>query len=91
MLTWICSVFIKDVKSIIFLLFTFLLQALVDISKGDMKAADDLVEEDDDLHISDEEDDEADKMSLASDLDDDDMEEVEQKQRELEKKAQKKK
>lgn len=69
----------------------FLRQALVDISKGDMKAADDLVEEDDDLHFSDEEDDEADKMSLASDLDDEDMEEVEQKQKELEKKAQKKK
>lgn len=73
------------------LLFMFLRQALVDISKGDMKAADDLGEEDDDLHLSEEDNDEADKMSLASDLDDEDMAEVEQKQKELEKKAQKKK
>ncbi|XP_034566470.1 pre-rRNA 2'-O-ribose RNA methyltransferase FTSJ3 [Notolabrus celidotus] len=65
-------------------------QALVDLSKGDMQAADDLADEDDDLHLSDEEDDEADKMSLASDLDDEDMEEVEQRQKELEKKAPKK-
>ncbi|XP_060889614.1 pre-rRNA 2'-O-ribose RNA methyltransferase FTSJ3 [Labrus mixtus] len=66
-------------------------QALVDISKGDMQAADALVEGDDDLHLSDEEeDDEADKMSLASDLDDEDLEEIEQRQKELEKKAPKK-
>lgn len=91
LLTWICSVFIKDLKSVFSFLFMFLRQALVDISKGDMKAADDLVEEDDDLHLSEEEDDEADKMSLASDLDDEDMEEIEQKQKELEKKAPKKK
>lgn len=91
MLTWICNVFIKDLKSVFSFLFMFLRQALVDISKGDMKAADDLVEEDDDLHLSEEEDDEADKMSLASDLDDEDMEEIEQKQKELEKRANKKK
>ena len=66
-------------------------QALADLTKGDMQIADDLVEGDDDLHLSEEEDDEADKMSLASDLDDDDMEEVEQRQKELEKKAPKKK
>ncbi len=56
-----------------------------------MQAADALVDEDDDLHLSEEEDDEADKMSLASDLDDEDLEEVEQRQKELEKKAPKKK
>lgn len=69
----------------------FLHQSLADISKGDMKAADDLVDEDDDLHLSEEEGDEEDKMSLASDLDDEDMEEVEQKQAELDKKTKKKK
>uniref|UniRef100_A0A671UY50 pre-rRNA processing protein FTSJ3 n=1 Tax=Sparus aurata TaxID=8175 RepID=A0A671UY50_SPAAU len=51
-------------------------KALADLTKGDMQIADDLVEGDDDLHLSEEDDDEADKMSLASDLDDDDMEEV---------------
>uniref|UniRef100_A0A671UYU3 pre-rRNA processing protein FTSJ3 n=1 Tax=Sparus aurata TaxID=8175 RepID=A0A671UYU3_SPAAU len=66
-------------------------KALADLTKGDMQIADDLVEGDDDLHLSEEDDDEADKMSLASDLDDDDMEEVEQRQKELEKKAPKKK
>uniref|UniRef100_A0A3Q1EJS5 FtsJ RNA 2'-O-methyltransferase 3 n=1 Tax=Acanthochromis polyacanthus TaxID=80966 RepID=A0A3Q1EJS5_9TELE len=67
-------------------------KALTDISKGDMQAADALVDGEDDLHFSDEDDDdEADKMSLASDLDDDDLEEVEQRQKELEKKAPKKK
>uniref|UniRef100_A0A671V1T6 pre-rRNA processing protein FTSJ3 n=1 Tax=Sparus aurata TaxID=8175 RepID=A0A671V1T6_SPAAU len=50
-------------------------KALADLTKGDMQIADDLVEGDDDLHLSEEDDDEADKMSLASDLDDDDMEE----------------
>lgn len=72
-------------------MFTPLHQVLADISKGDMQAADALVEGDDDLHLSEEEDDEADEMSLASDLDEDDMEEVEQRQIELEKKAPKKK
>ncbi|XP_076617855.1 pre-rRNA 2'-O-ribose RNA methyltransferase FTSJ3 [Chaetodon auriga] len=66
-------------------------KALADISKGDMQAADALVEGEDDLHLSEDEDDEADKMSLASDLDDEDLEEVEQRQKELEKKAPKKK
>ncbi len=68
-----------------------LLQALADISKGDMEAADALVEGEDDLHLSEEEDEEADKMSLASDLDDEDLKEVEERQKELEKKAPKKK
>ncbi|CAJ1060680.1 pre-rRNA 2'-O-ribose RNA methyltransferase FTSJ3 [Xyrichtys novacula] len=66
-------------------------QVLVDISKGDMQAADNLVEEDDDLHLSEEEDDHEDEISLASDLDDEDMEEVEQRQKKLEEKAPKKK
>lgn len=66
-------------------------KVLAVISKGDMQAADALVEGDDDLHLSDEEDDEVDKMSLASDLDDEDLEEVEQRERELERKAPKKK
>ncbi|XP_041791499.1 pre-rRNA 2'-O-ribose RNA methyltransferase FTSJ3 [Chelmon rostratus] len=66
-------------------------KALADISKGDMQAADTLVEGEDDLHLSEEEDDEADKMSLASDLDDEDLEEVEQREKELERKAPKKK
>jgi len=56
-----------------------------------MQAADNLVDEEDDVHLSDEEDDEADKMSLASDLDEDDLDEIEQRQTELEKKAPKKK
>lgn len=64
---------------------------LSDISKGDMQAADNLVEGEDDLLLSEGEDDEADKMSLASDLDEEDLEEVEQRQKELEKKAPKKK
>ncbi|KAM6938063.1 pre-rRNA 2'-O-ribose RNA methyltransferase FTSJ3 [Lycodopsis pacificus] len=65
--------------------------ALADLSKGDMQLAEALIGEDDDLHLSDEEDDEADKISLASDLDDDELEEVEYRQKELEMKAQKKK
>lgn len=66
-------------------------QVLTDISKGDMQAADALVDGEDDIVLSEEEDDEADKMSLASDLDEEDLEEVEQRQKELEKKAPKKK
>uniref|UniRef100_A0A3P8QGI5 pre-rRNA processing protein FTSJ3 n=1 Tax=Astatotilapia calliptera TaxID=8154 RepID=A0A3P8QGI5_ASTCA len=58
-------------------------KVLVDISKGDMKAADTLVDEDDDFHLSDEDGDDADKMSLASDLDDEDLEEVERRQKEV--------
>uniref|UniRef100_A0A8C5I8U1 pre-rRNA processing protein FTSJ3 n=1 Tax=Gouania willdenowi TaxID=441366 RepID=A0A8C5I8U1_GOUWI len=60
-------------------------EVLTDLTKGDMLAADSLAEEEDDLHLSDEEDDEADKVSLASELDDDDLEEVEQREKELEK------
>ncbi|XP_037104740.1 pre-rRNA 2'-O-ribose RNA methyltransferase FTSJ3 [Syngnathus acus] len=60
-------------------------QALADISKGDMQAADSLAEGEDDFFLSDEDEDQADNMSLASDLDDDDMEEVELRQKELEK------
>lgn len=80
-----------EVKKKINVVHVFHYQSLADISKGDMKAADDLGDEDDDLHLSEDEDDEADKMSLASDLDDEDMEEVVQKQEELEKKAKKNK
>ncbi|XP_068599419.1 pre-rRNA 2'-O-ribose RNA methyltransferase FTSJ3 [Brachionichthys hirsutus] len=66
-------------------------KALTDISKGDMEAANALVDGEDDIHLSDEEvDGEEDKMSLASDLDDEDLEEVEQRERELERKAPKK-
>uniref|UniRef100_A0A665WIS2 pre-rRNA processing protein FTSJ3 n=1 Tax=Echeneis naucrates TaxID=173247 RepID=A0A665WIS2_ECHNA len=57
---------------------------------GDMQAADALVDEDDDFHLSEEEDDdddEADKMSLASDLDEEDLAEVEQREKELKKKC----
>lgn len=61
-------------------------QALADISKGDMQAADELAEGEEDVHLSEEEDG-ADEMSLASDLDEDELEEVEHRQRELEKKA----
>lgn len=63
---------------------------MADISKGDMQAADNLVDEDDDVHISEEEDDEADKMSLASDLDEEDLQEVQQREKALEKKTLKK-
>ncbi|KAF4097371.1 pre-rRNA 2'-O-ribose RNA methyltransferase FTSJ3 [Onychostoma macrolepis] len=67
-------------------------QGLSEITQGDMKGADALVEEgeeDDDLHISDEEEDE--RMSLASDLDSDDLEEIEKKEKEIEQKMPKKK
>ncbi|KAM9386238.1 pre-rRNA 2'-O-ribose RNA methyltransferase FTSJ3 [Pholidichthys leucotaenia] len=66
-------------------------KVLTDITKGDMQAADTLADEDDDIHLSDDDMDEADKVSLASDLDEEDLEEVEQRQKELEKKAPKKK
>uniref|UniRef100_A0A3Q3L8G0 pre-rRNA processing protein FTSJ3 n=1 Tax=Mastacembelus armatus TaxID=205130 RepID=A0A3Q3L8G0_9TELE len=66
-------------------------KVLADISRGDMQAANTLVDEEDDLQLSEEEDDEADEMSLASDLDEDDLEEVKQRQKEMEKKAPKKK
>ncbi|XP_077391220.1 pre-rRNA 2'-O-ribose RNA methyltransferase FTSJ3 [Festucalex cinctus] len=70
-------------------------QVLADLSKGDMQAADVLVEGEDDLHLSDgdgdgdDEEDQADNMSLASDLDDDELEEVEHRQMEMEKKKKK--
>lgn len=73
----------EDSKKLISLPFTSLHQTLADISKGDMQLAETLGDEDDDLHLSDIEGDDADEISLASDLDDEDMEEVEQKQREL--------
>uniref|UniRef100_A0A672JN98 pre-rRNA processing protein FTSJ3 n=1 Tax=Salarias fasciatus TaxID=181472 RepID=A0A672JN98_SALFA len=56
-----------------------------------MKVADTLVDGEDDLHLSEEEDDEADEMSLASDLDEDDLNEVKQREEELNKKIPKKK
>ncbi|CAL8309624.1 unnamed protein product [Lota lota] len=65
-------------------------KALGEISKGDMLAADTLVEGEEDFHISDDEN-EDDKMSLASDLDDDDMDEVEEKEMQLEKEEKQKK
>ncbi|XP_033821703.1 pre-rRNA 2'-O-ribose RNA methyltransferase FTSJ3 [Periophthalmus magnuspinnatus] len=65
-------------------------KVLSDVSKGDMLAADSMVDGEDDIHFSDDDDD-ADKMSLASELDDDDLEEVYLKEKELEKKATKKK
>lgn len=68
-----------------------LCQLVADISKGDMQAADNLVDEEDDMHISEEEDEEADKMSLASDLDEEDLQEVLQREKELEKATSKKK
>ncbi|XP_077441187.1 pre-rRNA 2'-O-ribose RNA methyltransferase FTSJ3 [Vanacampus margaritifer] len=72
-------------------------EVLADLSKGDMRAADALVEGEDDLHLSDggddddddDEEDQADNMSLASDLDKDELEEVEHRQKELEKKKKK--
>uniref|UniRef100_A0A8C8DLT5 pre-rRNA processing protein FTSJ3 n=1 Tax=Oryzias sinensis TaxID=183150 RepID=A0A8C8DLT5_9TELE len=66
-------------------------KVLSDITKGDMQAADSLGGGEDDLHLSDEEEDDADEMSLASDLDEEDLEEVEQRQKELDKKKTKKK
>lgn len=63
---------------------------MADISKGDMQAADNLVDEEDDMHISEEEDEEADNMSLASDLDEEDLQEVQQRRKALEKKNSKK-
>ncbi|XP_031430062.2 pre-rRNA 2'-O-ribose RNA methyltransferase FTSJ3, partial [Clupea harengus] len=66
-------------------------KALCEITGGDMKAVDAILNEDeeaeDHVYFSDEEED---KISLASDLDSDDMEEVEQKEMEMEKKPKKK-
>uniref|UniRef100_A0A8C2B6W6 FtsJ RNA 2'-O-methyltransferase 3 n=1 Tax=Cyprinus carpio TaxID=7962 RepID=A0A8C2B6W6_CYPCA len=68
-------------------------QGLSEITQGDMKGADALVDEqeEDDLHISDEDADEDERMSLASDLDSDDLEEIEKKEKEIEEKMPKKK
>lgn len=64
-------------------------QGLSEITLGDMKAADALVDDnEEDLYFSDSEDD---RVSLASDLDSDDLEEIEKKEQEIEKKAPKKK
>uniref|UniRef100_A0A8C2QBB0 pre-rRNA processing protein FTSJ3 n=1 Tax=Cyprinus carpio TaxID=7962 RepID=A0A8C2QBB0_CYPCA len=67
-------------------------QGLSEITQGDMKGADALVDEqeEDDLHISEDED-EDERMSLASDLDSDDLEEIEKKEKEIEEKMPKKK
>ncbi|KAG5851430.1 hypothetical protein ANANG_G00093320 [Anguilla anguilla] len=67
-------------------------KALWEISRGDMKGADALLKEEeegeDDVYLS---DDEIDRISLASDLDSDDLQEIEEKEKTLEKTAQKKK
>ncbi|KAM4738615.1 pre-rRNA 2'-O-ribose RNA methyltransferase FTSJ3 [Anableps anableps] len=64
-------------------------QVLTDISKGDMEVAGDLGGGEDDIHLSDVDDD-VDEISLASDLDEEDLEEVELREKALEKKAPKK-
>ena len=60
-------------------------QALGEISRGDMLAADSLVEGEEHFHISEdeEEDNEEDKMSLASDLDEEERDEVEEQEMQL--------
>ncbi|XP_030228809.1 pre-rRNA 2'-O-ribose RNA methyltransferase FTSJ3 [Gadus morhua] len=59
-------------------------KALGEISKGDMLAADSLVEGEEHFHISeDEADNEEDKMSLASDLDEEERDEVEEQEMQL--------
>lgn len=63
---------------------------MANISKGDMQAADNLIDEEEDMHFSEEEDEEADKMSLASDLDEEDLLEVQQREKALQKKNSKK-
>lgn len=66
-------------------------EGLSAVAQGDMKGADALVEEEeeDDMHLSDEDEDE--RVSLASDLDSDDLEEIEMKEKEIEEKMPKKK
>ncbi|XP_010895849.2 pre-rRNA 2'-O-ribose RNA methyltransferase FTSJ3 [Esox lucius] len=56
-------------------------KALSEITKGDMKLADAMVEGEEDLYFSDDGDD--DEVSLASDLDDDDLDEIMEKQKEM--------
>uniref|UniRef100_A0A8C8C2D5 Pre-rRNA processing protein FTSJ3 n=1 Tax=Oncorhynchus tshawytscha TaxID=74940 RepID=A0A8C8C2D5_ONCTS len=64
--------------------------ALCEITKGDMKLADAMVEGEEDLYFSDDGD--SDEVSLVSDLDDDDLDEIIEKQKEMAKdKAAKKK
>ncbi|XP_048832927.1 pre-rRNA 2'-O-ribose RNA methyltransferase FTSJ3 [Brienomyrus brachyistius] len=66
-------------------------KALSEFSRGDMKAADAAVDEDDrddDVYLS---EGESDKMSLASDLDPDDLEDIEQRQKQMDTKKGKKK
>ncbi|KAG7282865.1 LOW QUALITY PROTEIN: hypothetical protein CRUP_020703 [Coryphaenoides rupestris] len=65
-------------------------KALGEISKGNMLDLDTLADGEEDFHISEDEIEE-DKMSLASELDEDDMNEVEEKEQELEKKEKQKK
>uniref|UniRef100_A0A3B5KUN9 pre-rRNA processing protein FTSJ3 n=1 Tax=Xiphophorus couchianus TaxID=32473 RepID=A0A3B5KUN9_9TELE len=57
-------------------------QVLTDISKGDMEAAGNLGDGDGDIYLSDQDED-VDEISLASDLDEEDLEEVQQKQKEV--------
>uniref|UniRef100_A0A4W5KAC9 pre-rRNA processing protein FTSJ3 n=1 Tax=Hucho hucho TaxID=62062 RepID=A0A4W5KAC9_9TELE len=65
-------------------------KALCEITKGDMKLADAMVEGEEDLYFSDDGD--SDEVSLVSDLDDDDLDEIIEKQKEMAKdKATKKK
>ncbi|XP_077082058.1 pre-rRNA 2'-O-ribose RNA methyltransferase FTSJ3 [Siphateles boraxobius] len=66
-------------------------EGLSAVTQGDMKVTDALMddEEGDDVHISDEDEDE--RVSLASDLDSDDLEEIEKKEREIKGKMPKKK
>lgn len=66
-------------------------KGLSELTLGDMKGADALVDEgdgEDDVHISDSE---SDGISLASDLDDEDLEEIEKNEKRLQKKLPKKK
>nr|XP_055074122.1 pre-rRNA 2'-O-ribose RNA methyltransferase FTSJ3 [Misgurnus anguillicaudatus] len=64
-------------------------QGLSEITLGDMKGADALLDDnEEDLYFSDSEED---RVSLASDLDSDDLEEIEKKEQEIKKAAPKKK
>lgn len=63
-------------------------QALSEITQGDMKGADAMVGDEEDLYFSETEDD---RVSLASDLDSDDLEEIEKNEEKIAKAAPKKK
>ncbi|XP_056303319.1 pre-rRNA 2'-O-ribose RNA methyltransferase FTSJ3 isoform X1 [Danio aesculapii] len=67
-------------------------QGLHQLAQGDMSAADALLEDDEqeDVHLSDEEQ-EDERMSLASDLDSDDLQEIQQKEEQMLKNKPKKK